>query len=192
MTGGGISVKIRNLTFCALFAALLIVSAFLKIPLGVISLTFQLQLCLLGAFIIGEKFAALSVFIYLLAGFLGIPVFTMGGGISYFLRPTAGYLLALIPCAFLTGIMCRIKAQKKLSSFYLCFVPGILTVDILGGIYCLIITAFHTDTAVISLPLILSVFVIPLAKDLLINLPFSYLCKKLLPLRTSKQANPRR
>ncbi len=174
--------KIRRLTLCALFSALLTVSAFLRIPLGVVSLTFQLQICLLSAFLLKEKYATLSVLLYLGAGFLGLPVFTAGGGLHYFAQPTAGYLLALLPCAYVTGIISRKKTPTDTKSIYLCLLPGLLLVDVIGSIYLVLVTAFLSQGFEFSPALMLSAFLIPLAKDILLNIPVSHLGKKLIPL----------
>ncbi len=178
--------KIRSLTLCALFTALLTVSAFLRIPLGAVSLTFQLQICLLSAFLLKERLSAVSVLLYLGAGFLGLPVFTAGGGLHYFTQPTAGYLLALLPCALVTGLLCRIKSPVSTSQIYLCFLPGLFIVEIAGSIYCLLISALYLDKSVFSLPFILSVLGVPLVKDLILSIPFAYLGRRLIPL-TSRE-----
>jgi biotin transport system substrate-specific component len=41
--------------------------------------------------------------VYVALGLFGLPIFTQGGGISYVLIPTFGFLLALIPCAWVVG-----------------------------------------------------------------------------------------
>ena len=50
---------------------------------------------------------ALSQLIYVALGLLGLPVFTAGGGFSYVLHPTFGFLLGLIPAAWVIGRLAR-------------------------------------------------------------------------------------
>lgn len=50
---------------------------------------------------------AFTQLIYVLLGLLGLPIFTAGGGFSYVLHPTFGFLLGLIPAAWVIGRLAR-------------------------------------------------------------------------------------
>ena len=82
--------KTKELTFTALFAALSVVGAFLKIniPLPLYTMHFTLQwfFVLMAGFILGSRLGALSVMVYLLLGLSGLPVFASGGGIGLSIR----------------------------------------------------------------------------------------------------------
>lgn len=56
---------------------------------------------------LGPRRAVAAVVTYLLAGFLGLPVFAggllEGGGIQHLFGPTGGYLVGFIPAAWLAG-----------------------------------------------------------------------------------------
>lgn len=95
--------KTRNLLLCALFAALTAVGAFLKIPFAVSAITLQFFFTALAGILLGAKYGALSQLLYVALGILGLPVFTLGGGIGYVLYPTFGFLLGLIPAAYVVG-----------------------------------------------------------------------------------------
>ena len=41
--------------------------------------------------------------VYVVLGLVGLPVFTMGGGIGYVMQPSFGFLLGLIPTAWVIG-----------------------------------------------------------------------------------------
>jgi biotin transport system substrate-specific component len=60
---------------------------------------------LLVAVLLGARRGALALGLYLLEGIAGLPVFQPLGlpGAARFLGPTAGYLLAYAPAAFITG-----------------------------------------------------------------------------------------
>ncbi len=60
---------------------------------------------LLLAVLLGARRGALTLGLYLLEGIAGLPVFQPLGlpGPARFLGPTAGYLLAYVPAAFITG-----------------------------------------------------------------------------------------
>jgi biotin transport system substrate-specific component len=95
--------KTRTLLLTALFAALTAVGAFLKIPLPVAPVTLQFLFTILAGLLLGPKYGALSQIVYVALGLFGLPIFTQGGGFSYVLVPTFGFLVALIPCAWVVG-----------------------------------------------------------------------------------------
>ena len=89
------------------FAALTAVGAFLKIPLGPSAITLQFFFTAMAGCLLGSGCGALSQLIYVALGLLGLPVFTAGGGFSYVLHPTFGFLLGLIPAAWVIGRLAR-------------------------------------------------------------------------------------
>lgn len=95
--------RTRQVIFAALFAALTAVSAFLRIPLGPVSVTPQFLLTVMAGVLLGAKWGAVSQLIYVVLGLLGLPLFTMGGGVGYVLQPTFGFLLGLIAAAAIVG-----------------------------------------------------------------------------------------
>lgn len=97
----------RQLVRTALFAALTAVGAFLKIPLGPSAITLQFFFTAMAGCLLGSGCGALSQLIYVVLGLLGLPVFTAGGGFSYVLHPTFGFLLGLIPAAWVIGRLAR-------------------------------------------------------------------------------------
>ena len=97
----------RKLVYTALFAALTAAGAFLKIPLGVSSITLQFLFTAMAGVLLGTGGGALSQAVYVALGLLGLPIFTAGGGFGYVLQPTFGFLLGLIPAAAVIGAMTR-------------------------------------------------------------------------------------
>ncbi len=53
--------------------------------------------------LLGAKYGALSQFVYVALGLVGLPIFTAGGGFGYLLYPTCGFLIGLIPAAWVIG-----------------------------------------------------------------------------------------
>ena len=43
----------------------------------------------------------------MLLGLVGVPIFAQGGGFSYVLQPTFGFLLGLIPAAWVIGVLAK-------------------------------------------------------------------------------------
>ena len=98
---------LRNLLLTALFAALTAAGAFIRIPTGVSSFTLQVFFTCMAGLLLGPYWGAASQLIYVLLGLLGVPIFTEGGGLMYVAKPTFGFLLGLIPMAFLIGLLSR-------------------------------------------------------------------------------------
>lgn len=95
--------KLHTLIYTAMFAALTAVGAFIRIPLGVSSVTLQFLFTAMAGVMLGARYGALSQLVYVALGLVGVPVFTQGGGFGYVLQPTFGFLLGLIPAAWLIG-----------------------------------------------------------------------------------------
>ena len=93
----------RKLVYTALFAVLTAVGAFLRIPLGVSSITLQFLFTAMAGVLLGPACGALSQGVYVALGLIGLPIFTAGGGFGYVLQPTFGFLLGLIPAAAIIG-----------------------------------------------------------------------------------------
>ena len=95
--------KIRTMTRVALFAALTAVGAFIRIPLGYSSITLQFFFTAMAGCLLGPWYGALSQLVYVALGLVGLPIFTLGGGPGYLLQPTCGFLIGLIPAAWVIG-----------------------------------------------------------------------------------------
>lgn len=101
----------RKLVYTALFAVLTAVGAFLRIPLGVSSITLQFLFTAMAGVLLGPGCGALSQGVYVALGLIGLPIFTAGGGFGYVLQPTFGFLLGLIPAAAIIGAISRRSAS---------------------------------------------------------------------------------
>lgn len=99
--------NLRMLLLTALFAALTAVGAFLRIPAGPISFTLQLFFTCMAGILLGPWWGAVSQLVYLLLGLAGVPIFTEGGGLMYFAKPTFGFLLGLPLTALVVGLLSR-------------------------------------------------------------------------------------
>ena len=97
----------RKLVYTALLAVLTAVGAFLRIPLGVSSITLQFLFTAMAGVLLGPGCGALSQGVYVALGLIGLPIFTAGGGFGYVLQPTFGFLLGLIPAAAIIGTISR-------------------------------------------------------------------------------------
>ena len=100
--------SVLKVTFVALFAAIICVGCFIRIPLGVIPIVLQNIFCILCAVLLGGMLAGAPVALFLLAGLIGLPVYSGGtGGLAVWLGPTGGflpgYLLGAVAAGFIAG-----------------------------------------------------------------------------------------
>lgn len=99
---------VLKISFIALFAAIICVGCFIRIPLGVIPVVLQNMLCILCAVLLGGILAGAPAALFLLAGLIGLPVYSGGtGGLAVWLGPTGGflpgYLLGAVVAGFIAG-----------------------------------------------------------------------------------------
>lgn len=123
-----VSNQLRMTVYASLFAALIAAGAFIAIPIGPVPIVLQNMFVLLAGIILGPRWGVASIGVYLLIGALGFPVFAGGtGGIGRLFGPTGGYLLAYLPCVFVTGVISE-KLGKKLVYDIIAMVMGSLIV----------------------------------------------------------------
>lgn len=103
----------RGLTVNALFAALLAASGVLMVPIGTVPLTLQVLIVVLIALIVPPSWAAVSVGTYLIAGGIGMPIFSgLRGGLGVLLGPTGGYLFGFLLGAVSGAFVRRLLAPR--------------------------------------------------------------------------------
>lgn len=81
---------------------------------------------------LGAFWGALSQVLYLLLGLSGIPVFSQGGGLMYLAQPTFGYLLGLIPMAFLVGLLSRGQRRPRFPRLFFAALVGLCAMYAVG------------------------------------------------------------
>ncbi|MHB8963670.1 MAG: biotin transporter BioY [Saccharofermentanales bacterium] len=135
-----------RLSLSALFLALIIVSAFIRIPFPVIPITLQTLVVLLAAMTLGHRLAGFTVGTYLLMGLAGLPVFTAGGGIFYVFKPTFGYLIGFLLAAVAVGYLVFRAKTKSFVRMSLSGMIGIIIIYTSGIGYMLLLSVFYTRT----------------------------------------------
>lgn len=94
--------KTRDLSYMALMTALLVLCAWLTIPLGPVTFTMQTFGVFAALGILGGRRGTVAVLVYLALGLVGLPVFSgFSGGPAGFMTPTGGYLLGFLAAALL-------------------------------------------------------------------------------------------
>lgn len=103
--------------FIPLFAALIAVSGIISFPLPgtPVPMVLQNMMSILAAGLLGGLYGAASTAIFLLAGAIGLPVFSGGrGGIAHLLGPTGGFLLGYFVAALFLGLFFKKPSSKDL------------------------------------------------------------------------------
>ena len=86
---------------------ILTISSKIKIPFYPVPMTMQTFVVLFLGISLGYKLGLATVFLYLVEGIIGLPVFSnspeKGIGLVYFTGPTMGYLIGFLFATFLAG-----------------------------------------------------------------------------------------
>ncbi|WFR56958.1 biotin transporter BioY [Anaerocolumna sp. AGMB13025] len=124
----------KELTLIGLMTAITCILGPLSIPLpfSVVPITFTNLAIYFTVFLLGWKKGTISYLIYLLIGFVGVPVFSgFSGGPGKLMGPTGGYLIGFILLAVISGLFIE-KFKGKLYMYTLGMVLGLLTTYLLG------------------------------------------------------------
>lgn len=163
----GKQLNTRDMVLVSMFIALITVGAFIKIPIPNMPFTLQFLFTNLAGIILGAKLGALSVLIYVIAGLIGIPVFTTGGGPGYILYPTFGFLVGFIIGAYVGGRYIE-KRDLTTKNIFIASIINLLIVYALGMIHYYFISNFYSNTPIGIGALFLYCFVLAVPGDLLL------------------------
>lgn len=104
--------------FVPLFAALITISGFIAFPLPgtPVPIVLQNMMPILASGLLGGLYGTASTALFLIAGLLGLPVFSGGrGGIAHLLGPTGGFLIGYLAAAAFLIIFFRKPGAKDLT-----------------------------------------------------------------------------
>lgn len=114
-----------DLVITALSAAILCILAPISIPLGFtpIPVTLGFFAVVMVGILLGSFRGTVCVFVYILLGAVGLPVFSgFVGGLPKVVGPTGGYLWGYLFMTFLTGFF----AEKFAGKWYMCLLGAVL------------------------------------------------------------------
>lgn len=118
---------IRSLTLCALFSALLCVSAWIGIPLGDTVITMQTFSVFLALLLLGGQRGFVVCTVYLLLGAAGLPVFSgFRGGVGMLLGVTGGYLWGFLATALIYTLCGKRRMLGLILGLLACYTCGTL------------------------------------------------------------------
>ncbi len=108
------SEQLRMTVYASLMAAFIAAGAYIAVPIGPVPVVLQNMFVLLAGLLLGWRWAAAAVGVYLLAGICGLPVFAGGtGGVGRLVGPTGGYLIGYLPAAAVVGWMSERRDNNR-------------------------------------------------------------------------------
>jgi len=128
-----VKIRFQTLILAAFFTGLTAVGAFVRIPLPIVPITLQVLMVLLSGLLLPPGGALFSQSAYILLGLAGIPIFAGGGGISYIIAPTFGYLLGQIPASWAISMLVQ-RGERSIFSMFLASIAGIGIIYTLGAV----------------------------------------------------------
>ena len=123
--------KTRDVALIGLFAALMVICAWISIPLGPVPVTLQTFAVFLAAALLGSKRGTLAVAVYIFLGVVGLPVFS---GFKSLNPLTFGYVLGFLPLGMLTAAAEKLFTKTRLA-LPLGMVAGLLVCYLIGTVW---------------------------------------------------------
>ena len=103
------------------------------LPFTPVPITLQTLAVLLTGAALGSKRGAASMLLYIVEGAIGLPVFAGGvGGIIHLIGPTGGYIWAFPIAAFVVGLLCERRLERRFLTSVLAMLPGTLIIYAVG------------------------------------------------------------
>jgi biotin transport system substrate-specific component len=94
----------RTIAYSATFIGLITLGSWISVPCIPVPFTIQTLFVLLAG-IVMKRYAVIPVFLYVIFGALGLPLFHNGvAGVGVLLGPTGGFLIGFVVAALVTGI----------------------------------------------------------------------------------------
>ena len=109
--------KTKNLTLISLMTAMICVIApfAITIPISPVPVSLANLIIGIAIYVLGMKKCVASTLLYLLIGFVGMPVFSgFMGGAGKLIGPTGGYLIGYVLFVVIGGVFVRRYKEKKI------------------------------------------------------------------------------
>lgn len=174
----------RDLILTALFTALMIAGAFVRIPFPLLPITLQALFCALAGLIIGSRLGALSMTVYAALGLAGVPVFAQGGGITYIFNKSFGFILGFVAGAYIIGKLSKQSKKPSRSNSIKAVMAGLFTIYFIGMTYMYIILRLYLGNTQVGFWYVLTTNLPYLAKDIILFIAAAIASASILPILT--------
>lgn len=178
--------KTNDLALCALFVALIVVGAWIRIPIPVVPFTLQFLFTMLAGLLLGRKLGLTSVLVYIVMGLSGLPVFAEGGGPVYLLKPSFGYIIGFAMAAYVTGAIANQVERPGYKRLFAANLVGLAIVYLCGMLHCYLISHLYLGTSMGVGALFLYGFVLAVPGDMVLCILGAAIAHKLIPVLQRK------
>lgn len=170
--------KTADIVYVGIFAAMIAVCSWISIPLAVPITLQTMGVCICSGFL-GAKRGVLCIFVYIMLGVIGLPVFSgFSSGIGQLLGPTGGYIIGFIFTALIVGCVSSF-ISKKAWVLFISMIIGIAVLYVFGTAWFMIVYNRNNETAV-SLSAALGMCVLPfIIPDIIKAAAATFICTSL-------------
>ena len=147
---------------------LLAISAKIQLPFWPVPMTMQTFVIFLIGMTYSVRLSFITVSMYLFEGALGLPVFASGGGITYLIGPTSGYLYGMLISSVVISYLANLGFSKTYFKTSISLLIGSFIIFLFGILYLGSIIGYEKAIIAGLLPFIPSeLFKIALAVSLI-------------------------
>lgn len=144
MNGTGI----QNMCLIAVMTAVMCIFGPMSVPIGPVPVSLTVFTVCFSAYVLGMKRGTIAYLIYLLIGFIGVPVLSgYSGGASKVFGPTGGYLFGFIFMALISGLAAD-RFHKNVFAQFVGMLSGLLLCYTLGTVWLSFVTGMSLEKAI--------------------------------------------
>ncbi|SEB16388.1 biotin transport system substrate-specific component [Thalassobacillus cyri] len=173
-----------DLTMGSLFVALTAVGANITsiapfMVVGGVPITLQTFFAILAGIVLGSRLGAFSMFVYMILGLAGAPIFAQfKGGAGIMLSPTFGFIVSFILLAYVAGKMVEMK--RSFPMYVSAALVGMVINYIVGTnwMYAAYLFWFEAPEG-LTYKMVWGWMMVPLPKDIILSVLAGYLAFRL-------------
>lgn len=167
--------KVFNLTIGAMFVALTAIGANMTsivpfLVVGGVPITLQTFFAVMAGLVLGSRLGAFSMFVYMMLGLAGVPVFAQfKGGAAMILSPTFGFIISFILVAYVAGKL--VEMRRTIPIYITAALVAMVINYVVGTNWMYAAYLFWFDApADLSYSLVWLWMVVPLPKDIALSI----------------------
>lgn len=167
--------NIFKLTIGAMFVALTAIGANITsivpfLVVGGVPITLQTFFAILAGLVLGSRLGAFSMFVYMVLGLAGVPIFAQfNGGFAMILSPTFGFIVSFIFVAYVAGKIREIN--NRLASYVIAALVALVINYVVGTNWMFVAYQFWFEAPPeLSYKLMWLWMVPPLPKDIILSI----------------------
>ena len=149
-------ISIYKIALIGVMTAIICIIGPFSIPIGLVPISLTNLIILITVIILGWKMGTISCLIYLLIGYVGMPVFSgFRGGPDRLFGPTGGYLIGFVFLAIISGIFID-KFRGKIYMYVIGMLLGTVVLYAFGTVWFAYQqnVSFHAAAVICVIPFI--------------------------------------